>query len=1140
MKRFGLLLIAAILLCTSFLAIAHAGTAAITGCTWLDKNGDGIFDGEKGIGGVSVSLERKLEDGSTRTVNTFVTGDDGVFLFDGLEPGEYRLALRVPEGYHFTIHGIDSVALPSGGEVSATTFFTLNADERLQINAGISKFSTYITFVAFNDANANGGRMSSEEPVHGVGLTLLYEYDGQTYEIASGTTNMKGETVIRSITPGTYTVRVDLPENMTAGPLGQKINSFNNCFLPGENGTAYSLPFTLPYKGNIGLAIGLVRTGSLKGSFRFDADSNGVWDESEQSVPGAEVILRSDNLQSDLSVSPNELGEYLFTGLQPGSFDLVFRLPEGYLFSDSEASLLHGTSPEGTLNVTIQEGTTTSVDAVMYNRGASVSMKIAEDENINGVPDADEAPIPGITVELTQAGNIVGTEVTDEEGMTYFPAARHGDASFRVILPDGYVFTDTNEKEHTETVRISDMDSDFVLCAAHTSSISGMLFDDPTNTGVYSSKSTPLPGFDVIAINDEGEIVAQAVTGEDGSYRLDGLLPTEYRIRFLLDDNYIAAPYVESDDSGCNHIAAQTPEYGETNRLVPPYGGVQEHIDGAVFRAGIVDGYVLSNANHDSLTTNEGGVSGVIATLIDENGLPVSDYSYGTSDESGYFCIKGILPGKYAVSYTLPERCVFNAPLTDNTEVHTEYFQMDGGAEQRLQPIGVVNTAVMIGRAFRFSTGEPIENVSIKLVSDSFGTMFECTTDAEGLYQLENMRPDTYVLTIVLPDGYVFAQSDDSIMPGKNGSTISARIALKRGQTIENANIAADLPASVSGLLYFDRNMNAMLDDDEMPVVNRDVVFSLNGKSILTLKTDENGSFFTDTLVPAMYDVSIPLKSNEMLLENELEKNDWKLPVTSETYPVILPIVAYGSISGQIWNLDNSAKDIQNLTITLLDENNQFVASAVTDENGEYSFGKLLPMTYALDMELPEGYLFARSQDAVGRSSYIQSDSSGNLKYLPVELDVGEQKSGVDIGMGANGIIGDYAWLDANKNGMQDIGESPIPGILIEMYQYGEFVASATTDGIGHYQLENLYPGEYEMRVTMPKELKPTVQQFNFPLVGSILPSSDSEVVSIILIVPSGGENLHMDLGFVLKTKDVYPDCMKDISVKDWTPYAER
>ena len=116
-----------------------------------------------------------------------------------------------------------------------------------------------------------------------------------------------------------------------------------------------------------------------------------------------------------------------------------------------------------------------------------------------------------------------------------------------------------------------------------------------------------------------------------------------------------------------------------------------------------------------------------------------------------------------------------------------------------------------------------------------------------------------------------------------------------------------------------------------------------------------------------------------------------------------------------------------------------------------------------------------------------------------------------------------------------------MPGILIEVYQYGELIASTVTDAYGRYAIDNLYPGEYEMRVTMHKELKATVHQTEFPLVGSILPESNELTVSVSgVTVPSGKANLHCDLGFQLRKKNVYPAAMDDIPVKDWRPYSER
>ena len=79
------------------------------------------------------------------------------------------------------------------------------------------------------------------------------------------------------------------------------------------------------------------------------------------------------------------------------------------------------------------------------------------------------------------------------------------------------------------------------------------------------------------------------------------------------------------------------------------------------------------------------------------------------------------------------------------------------------------------------------------------------------------------------------------------------------------------------------------------------------------------------------------------------------------------------------------------------------------------------------------------------------------------------------------------------------------------------------------------------MQVTMHRELKATVQQTKFPLVASIMPEEKGTTVTVpSVIVPSGGRNLHCDLGFQLVKKGAYPDAMNETPVKDWRPYSER
>ena len=58
--------------------------------------------------------------------------------------------------------------------------------------------------------------------------------------------------------------------------------------------------------------------------------------------------------------------------------------------------------------------------------------------------------------------------------------------------------------------------------------------------------------------------------------------------------------------------------------------------------------------------------------------------------------------------------------------------------------------------------------------------------------------------------------------------------------------------------------------------------------------------------------------------------------------------------------------------------------------------------------------------------------------------------------------VGDYVWLDKNGNGQQDAGESPLPGITIELYREdGSFVNRQMTATDGKYLFTDLTPGRY-------------------------------------------------------------------------------
>ena len=51
--------------------------------------------------------------------------------------------------------------------------------------------------------------------------------------------------------------------------------------------------------------------------------------------------------------------------------------------------------------------------------------------------------------------------------------------------------------------------------------------------------------------------------------------------------------------------------------------------------------------------------------------------------------------------------------------------------------------------------------------------------------------------------------------------------------------------------------------------------------------------------------------------------------------------------------------------------------------------------------------------------------------------------------------IGDYIWLDANGNGVQDVGEKPIQNVVLELYKNGVKVATTATDANGLYYFKD-------------------------------------------------------------------------------------
>ena len=776
--------------------------------------------------------------------------------------------------------------------------------------------------------------------------------------------------------------------------------------------------------------------------------------------------------------------------------------------------------------------TAAPVGATMPSRVEIAIADVSEDE---------PAPLANVQGQFLQNGEVVCEAVSDENGKLVFPIARSGEGTVNITLPQGYVvamdgdaFPYVNGQtapSFTLSVPLNGTASASGN-AIRSASVSGRLVEDATNTGIVTAESMPLPGFTVQAIDTDGQVALETVTYENGAYTLSPLLPETYYVRFLLDDRYIATPCLSDESSEHNAIYIQEPLFGETDAVVLYPGQQKVSVNGALFRAGSVEGCVLLNPELNELATNAGGAQGITVTLLDENGQVWQDYAYDISDENGAFCIKGILPGTYSLQYELPAAHAYVSPAAEGIYLIGQSFTIENGSQIQQPPVGVVKTASISGRVMDYTTQNGVD-ATLSLMPLDGGETVNITSDENGAYAFDGLLPGDYMLTVTLKGGYLFADSHDSILPYLNDNASGMVISLPMGIVEEDWNVIASKPVDWNITLFKDANENGILDADETAASGRTLHLFLRNDMIDSYVSDENGVVHLTGVIPAQYTAKVDLVDGEYFSMNPYENTE-----TINADGLTIALHQQSEISGQVWSLDGTANGIAGIRITLVGDGMELTGTT-TDENGCFTFDKLHRGDYQLRAELPEGYLFARIQDGQTRASYILSQTDGSLLFGVIPLQYGQQFTGADIGIGGMGAIGDTAWLDENKNGMQDIGEPCLPGIQIELYQHGMLVASTETDVYGRYAMNGLYPGSYEMKVTMPKEIKPTLQQTEFPLVASILPESSETTVTVEeVIVPSMGRNLNMDLGFVLKKKNVYPDCMKDIPEKDWTPYG--
>ncbi len=498
--------------------------------------------------------------------------------------------------------------------------------------------------------------------------------------------------------------RFDFTFTITGGQLAYLYaGSDFGVTLTSENST-FADDFTVDFgggaKGEGGAIDQQVELASLGDFVWEDLDGDGVQDANEPGVENVTVTLTgggddgiigtSDDTTDTTTTGPN--GEYLFDNLNPGEeYKVTFsNLPTGYSFTDANEGADDALDSDADENtgmtqiVTLAPGEfNPTLDAGIV-APASLGDFVWSDLDRDGVQDANEPGVEGVTVTLTGGGEdgIIGTSddttdttVTGTNGEYFFGDLNPGE-EYKVTftLPTGFEFTtanaggdDTVDSDAdevtgmTQVVTLASNEHNPTLDAGliELAGLGDFVWEDLDGDGVQDNNEPGVEGVTVILtgggedgiIGTSDDTTASTITDANGGYSFTNLNPgEEYKVTFTnLPTGFFFTDANQGTDDALDSDADVNT--GMTQIVVLANGEFNPTLDAGILRLAGLGDFVWHDQGSQSRAVNgiqdndEPGIANVLINLLDENGNVIDTT---TTNTAGFYEFTGLRPGTYS------------------------------------------------------------------------------------------------------------------------------------------------------------------------------------------------------------------------------------------------------------------------------------------------------------------------------------------------------------------------------------------------------------------------------------------------------------------------------------------------------------
>ena len=1090
---------------------------AITGNV-SDTNGEAIT-------GVEIQLldsSGNPVNDSNGTPITATTDSNGDYTFNNVTPGAYQVQEVQPTGYN-NVSEVDG-GTDGGTDTDGGNNNLLN---NIPVIVAPGETDDGNDFVESPQPGAITGNVSDTngEAITGVEIQLL-DSSGNPVNDSNGTpitatTDSNGDYTFNNVTPGAYQVQEVQPTGYddvsevdggtdggtdTDGGTNNILNNIPVIVAPGETDDGNNFVES-PQSGFI---IGTVS----------DNDGDGIAGVALKLLDSNGDPVNDSNGTAITRIT-DQNGNYTFSNVTPGDYQVAQTQPIGYSnVSEADGGDDNDNLDNGIVNnipVTVEPGEIDTGNDFVEIKNGSITGNVSD--NNGGLVGVELHLLDSSGDPVNDSNGDPITTITDNDGDYTFSDLVPGDYQVEEVQPAGYssvsevdggIDNDNTDNGIVNNIPVTldpgevDNGNDFVETL--NGNITGNVSDN-NGTGLIGV-TLNLLNSNGAAVTDSNGATITTTTDSNGDYTFSNLVPGNYQVAETQPSGYSSVSEVDGStdggadtDGGNNNIADNIPvtlDPGETDNG----NDFVETLNGSI------TGNVSDN--------NGNNLPGIEIQLLDSAGNPINDSNgnaiTATTDSNGDYTFSDVTPGAYQVQEVQPDNYTDVSEVDGLTEGGTD---TDGGNNNILNNIPVIVAPGETDDGNNFvespqpgaitgnvsdTNGDAVTGVEIQLldsagnpVTDSNGASITTATDSNGDYAFNDGTPGAYQVQEIQPIGYDDVSEVDGATDGgtdsdggDNGILNNIPVIVDPGETDDGNNfVESPQPGAITGNVS-DTNGDAitgvtlnLLDSSGAAVTDS------NGASITTT-TDSNGDYTFSDVTPGAYQVAETQPSGysnfsevDGLAEGGTDTDGGNNNILNNIPVIVAPgetddgnnfveTAQAGFIVGNV--RDTEGDGIGGVELKLLDSNGDPVndsngtpLTAITDNNGNYTFSNLVPGDYQVSQTQPSGYT---SFSEVDGGSDNDNTDNGIVNNIPVTLDPGESDFGNDFVEAQNGsITGNVSDTNGGLAGVElnllDSSSNPVND------SNGDAITT-TTDSNGDYTFSDVAPGDYQVAETQP------------------------------------------------------------------------